>query len=148
MNTELMKAVEHGNAMTLLSDVVEALHIIRQFIAGERNRVGDHWGIRSAMDAHDTIRAHILSQDAEIARLKSAWHVETLNEKDRLIALQELENDRVKSRLAAAKALLQECDEVARKRGDKYGLCDAIDNDGEPYQSAHLAAHLKGAGDE
>ena len=80
--------------------------------------------------------------EAENARLQSAWHVETLNEKDRLIAAQEAENDRVKSRLATADALLRECDEVARKRGDKYKLCDAIDNDGEPYQSAHLAAHL------
>jgi hypothetical protein len=48
----------------------------------------------------------------------------------------------VRARAEISEALLRECNAVALKRGDKYGLCDAIDNDGQPYQSAHLAAHL------
>lgn len=39
---------------------------------------------------------------------------------------------------AMARALL-ECDAVARARGDKYGLCDSIDNSSSPYPSQWLA---------
>lgn len=38
--------------------------------------------------------------------------------------------------------LLVDADEVARQRGDTYGLCDAIDNSGNPYQSAYNARLL------
>ena len=44
----------------------------------------------------------IESLKAEIARLRSAWHVETLERKDALIAKQEAENDRLKAELAEA----------------------------------------------
>ena len=46
-------------------------------------------------------------------------------------------------RLEAADALLRECDAVARMRGDKYGLCDEVDNYGNPYQSEYLEKHLQ-----
>jgi hypothetical protein len=32
--------------------------------------------------------------------------------------------------------LIDDANQVALDRGDKYGLCDAIDNSGQPYQSA------------
>ena len=35
--------------------------------------------------------------------------------------------------------LLVDADAVARVRGDRYGLCDQLDNDGQPYPSAALA---------
>ncbi len=35
--------------------------------------------------------------------------------------------------------LLLDANETALRRGDKYGLCDAIDNDGNPYPSQFLA---------
>ncbi len=38
--------------------------------------------------------------------------------------------------------LLVDADAVARARGDRYGLCDQIDNDGEPYPSAALTNWL------
>jgi len=47
---------------------------------------------------------------------------------------------------ALARALL-ECDAVARARGDKYGLCDCIDNGGSPYPSQWLADLLAQAKD-
>ena len=38
--------------------------------------------------------------------------------------------------------LLVDADAVARARGDRNGLCNQIDNDGEPYPSADLANWL------
>jgi hypothetical protein len=35
--------------------------------------------------------------------------------------------------------LLLDAHETALRRGDKYGLCDAIDNDGKAYPSAAMA---------
>jgi len=35
--------------------------------------------------------------------------------------------------------LILDCNEVALRRGDKYGLCDSIDNEGNPYPSMTLA---------
>lgn len=35
-------------------------------------------------------------------------------------------------------------EEVARKRGDKYGLCDCIDNRGSPYPSQWSADIIRG----
>ena len=35
--------------------------------------------------------------------------------------------------------LLLDCNEVALRRGDMHGVCDAIDNDGNPYPSQILA---------
>lgn len=35
--------------------------------------------------------------------------------------------------------VILEADKVARKRGDKYGLCDSIDNFGNPYPSQWAA---------
>jgi regulator of replication initiation timing len=42
------------------------------------------------------LKKKLEAADAEIKRLESAWHVETLNSKDQLIAEQEAENDRLK----------------------------------------------------
>ena len=42
------------------------------------------------------------------------------------------------------RALLN-ADKVARLRGDKFGLCDCIDNVGHPYPSQHLADLLLAA---
>jgi regulator of replication initiation timing len=42
------------------------------------------------------LKKKLEAADAEIKRLESAWHVETLNRKDQLIAEQEAENDRLK----------------------------------------------------
>jgi hypothetical protein len=36
--------------------------------------------------------------------------------------------------------LLLDADEVARRRGDKHGLCDALDNDGDAYPSGSSTA--------
>jgi hypothetical protein len=41
--------------------------------------------------------------------------------------------------------LLLDCQETALRRGDKWGLCDCIDNHGNPYPSAVLAGVLKHA---
>lgn len=41
--------------------------------------------------------------------------------------------------------LLLDCQEAALRRGDKWGLCDCIDNFGNPYPSAVLAGALKHA---
>ncbi len=35
----------------------------------------------------------------------------------------------------SARVVIQECETVAYKRGDEYGLCDAIDNADHPYPS-------------
>ncbi len=43
--------------------------------------------------------------------------------------------------------LLLDANEVALRRGDKYGLCDAIDNDGNPYPSATMAEIVGTAAD-
>lgn len=43
--------------------------------------------------------------------------------------------------VAALRALLRECQNVAIQRGELY-LCDAIDNAGEAYQSQFLADRL------
>lgn len=48
----------------------------------------------------------------------------------------QLEIDFLRIELDQTYRLLLEADTVARKRGDKYGLCDEIDNDGKPYPSA------------
>ena len=53
------------------------------------------------------------------------------------------QNAEAAKRLEAADALLRECDAVARMRGDKYGLCDEVDNYGNPYQSEYLEKHLQ-----
>lgn len=90
---------------------------------------------------HD-VTTKLEAANAEIERLGSAWHVKTLNEKDRLIAAQEAENDRVKSRLAAANALLPECAAIIRE------LCACY---GHPLPDATLdriKSTLQGAGDE
>ena len=89
--------------------------------------------------AKATITQALRDQEAEIADLKvdrDSWADQA---SDRV-----KDWDDMRQRAEKAEALLRECDAVARKRGDKYGLCDAIDNDGQPYQSAHLAAHLGG----
>ena len=39
--------------------------------------------------------------------------------------------------------LLLDADEVARQRGDECGLCDAMNNDSEPYPSASSAELLQ-----
>jgi len=44
----------------------------------------------------DQLRQQLEAAEAEVKRLKSAWHVETLSRKDQLIAEQEAENDRLK----------------------------------------------------
>lgn len=66
--------------------------------------------------------------------------------RDQEAEIANLERRRSHEHIVAENALtlLRECDAVARRRGDKCGLCDSIDNDGQPYQSAHLAAHLGG----
>jgi hypothetical protein len=48
-------------------------------------------------------RAVLAKAEAEIKRLESAWHVETLNRKDQLIAKQEAENDRLKQIIREAR---------------------------------------------
>lgn len=44
----------------------------------------------------------------------------------------------------ALRAALRSVNAVAIERGDKFGACDQIDNDGQPYQSAWFADLLKG----
>ncbi len=39
--------------------------------------------------------------------------------------------------------LLLDADEVARQRGDEFGLCDAMNNGGQPYPSASNAELLQ-----
>ncbi len=39
--------------------------------------------------------------------------------------------------------LLLDADEVARQRGDEFGLCDAMNNGGQPYPSASSAELLQ-----
>ena len=101
MNTELMKAVD-------------ALGKVLAF-AGSENQAD--W---------QTVLAALRDLEAENARLESAWHVETLNEKDRLIAAQEAEKDHVKSRLAAANALLREVLITAGQQHDMRQLLQRI----------------------
>lgn len=43
--------------------------------------------------------------------------------------------------------LLLEANETALRRGDKYGLCDSIDNHGKPYPSKWGADILRRASD-
>ena len=44
--------------------------------------------------------------------------------------------------IAQLRQALKDCQTVAIMRGDQY-LCDCIDNTGQRYQSAHLAALLE-----
>lgn len=46
-------------------------------------------------------QAALAAKDAEIARLESAWQVDTVRRKDGIIAQQEAENDRLRAELAA-----------------------------------------------
>lgn len=78
--------------------------------------------------------------NTEIERLESAWHVETLNKKDRLIALQEVENDRVKSRLEATNALLRSCNAACNRVIEQDGgILGGIDFNA---LGASITAHL------
>jgi hypothetical protein len=86
-------------------------------------------------DEIELLRQALRDQEAEIAELRKI--------KEERWAVVATRNAAV-MRAEKAGALLRECDAVARRRGDKCGLCDSIDNDGQPYQSAHLAAHLGG----
>ena len=142
--------------MTLPKDVADSLADIageaecRCDVAYTSRRLKDPTCNHDLAESVGIIRAHLLSQDAEIERKASELATQFIRARDwaGLSGRNERRAELAESRLATANALLRECDEVARKRGDKYGLCDAIDNDGQPYQSAHLAAHLQGAGDE
>ena len=69
----------------------------------------------------DQLRQQLEAADAEIKRLESAWHVETLNRKDQLIAEQEAENDRLKQIIRDAREQ-KPVVEVKRhgKSGDYY----------------------------
>jgi hypothetical protein len=42
----------------------------------------------------------------------------------------------LRGELAAAYRLIADANSLAFERGDKYGLCDDIDNSGNPYPSA------------
>lgn len=127
MDENVAKAVDSLARKAFAFDAMVAAGRISQALADESLALSD--GPIELTDTA-TIRAHLVELEAEIARLQSslATHV------DRVCELQ--------SRLAAENALLRECDAVARKRGDKYGLCDAIDNTGQPYQSQSLADYL------
>lgn len=52
--------------------------------------------LANALAENDQLRQQLEAAEAEIKRLESSWHVETLNRKDQLIAEQEAENDRLK----------------------------------------------------
>lgn len=91
-----MPELQQGNPMN--PDVEKAV----EYIAGA---VGHYPDIR---DKWAVVTQALRDQDTEIARLESAWHVETLNAKDQIIAAQEAENDRVKDRLSKAEALLRD----------------------------------------
>jgi hypothetical protein len=45
----------------------------------------------------------------------------------------------VSPEILAAYRLIVDADGVARRRGDAYGLCDSIDNTGQPYPSGWAA---------
>jgi hypothetical protein len=47
------------------------------------------------------------------------------------------------SELEALRAALRSVNAVAIERGDKYGACDQVDNDGQPYQSQWFADLLQ-----
>lgn len=49
------------------------------------------------------------------------------------------------AKLERLRTALHDCDVIARARGDKYGLCDQIDNSGSPYQSQWLADLMRPA---
>lgn len=56
--------------------------------------------IVAVMNAAPDLFALIDEQAARITALESAWHVETMAQKDATIAAQEQENDRLKARIA------------------------------------------------
>lgn len=146
MNTELMKAVERADAARdFPNNTCAASRWVQEMgeslvkgepypqLAEEPARCGE--AMLSVVASLYEARAALRDLEAENARLRSQAYT---HRDGRIRALE---------RLATANALLRECDEMARRRGDKYGLCDAIDNDWHPYQSAALAAYLQGAGE-
>jgi hypothetical protein len=44
--------------------------------------------------------------------------------------------------LRIVRTLLVDCDGTARRRGDRFGVCDCIDNQGNPYPSRAIADAL------
>lgn len=48
------------------------------------------------------------------------------------------------AKVESLRAALRSVNAVAIERGDKYGACDQIDNDGQPYQSEWFAKLLAG----
>ena len=127
MNTELMKAVEA--VRTALNDwtaTYASEFCDEDAVAAAHKRMS----VRGAL-------SYICGAHGELDKISQA-----LRDLEAENAI--LERHRCHEHIVAENtlALLRECDAVARKRGDKYGLCDAIDNDGQPYQSQHLAAHL------
>jgi hypothetical protein len=54
------------------------------------------------------------------------------------------EAERLRLELDILRNLLSDADDIARRRGEEHGLCDAIDNEGQPYQSEGLASRLRG----
>lgn len=89
-------------------------------------------------DAEKRVRVAISLREA-----RDGWtHVSV---KDAKVLLAEIE--RLRAERDALRTALHDCDVVARQRGDKYGLCDQIDNGGSPYPSQWLADLLAQAKD-
>jgi len=90
--------------------------------------------LANALAEIEQLRQKLEAAEAEIKRLESAWHVETLNRKDQLIAKQEAENDRLKKIIREAREQKPACwrwqagrdegfyfSEVSAKEGAEYG---------------------------
>lgn len=92
------------------------------------------------LDGYRELGAKLANAEAEIERLRAT--VDRLQQ-------QWAENApavRYKTERDALRTALRDCDAVARARGDKYGLCDQIDNGGSPYPSQWLADLLAQTG--
>lgn len=49
------------------------------------------------------------------------------------------ELEKLRTEVENLRMFVVNADEVARRRGDEYGLCDSVANDGTPYPSAWSA---------
>lgn len=82
----------------------------------------------------DQAKRSLAAKDARSAQMQAG-----LDHLKEARATQDSERDRLVAENKALRQALADCDAVARKRGDRFGLCDQFDSTGKPYPTQRLA---------
>jgi len=72
----------------------------------------------------DQLREKLEAAESEVKRLESAWHAETLNRKDQIIADQESENDRLRQVIREAREQRPVAEVLQNVIGVEFGWVD------------------------